>query len=237
MTGQEIKQLQNSLFNHLEPYFATKGYNLDRKVWKIFGANHSINLYVYTNNYDEYSLRPRITIFYESLFDKIQKVVKTDDFSIFYNCSFDIYQKLANVFDINDYDECIENRYNKYANNFILNVKNDNTINVATRLIEFMDSFGWKTIESTSDLENTYEFLKKIFLNYLKDVETNNDKKVTQFALGLDVNGYLTLVYLGLEKKDLQIYDIITRLEKWHNDERSLYVIGARKLLVFFNSI
>lgn len=237
MKGKEIKELQNNLFDHLEPYFILKGYLMDRKVWNIDGPHHSINLFVNTTDYDRYSLRPGITIVYKSLFENIQEIVKTDDFNIFYNAHFDIYQKLANVFYIHNFDECFENKYNRYNNNFTLYIENDNTLQVANRLIEFMESFLWKTIESTSNLDNLYEFLKNLFLKYLDDVETNKTKIVTQFVQGLDVNGYLSLVYLGLEKKDHQIYNIITRLEQWHNDERSLFVIGAKKLTNHFNNI
>lgn len=124
MKGKEIKELQNRLFDHLEPYFTSRDYQLDRKEWNIIGEHQTINLYVDTTQYDEYSLRPGITILYKSLFDSIQEIVKTDDFQIFSNGHFDIFQKLANVFEINCFDECLENRFNRYQF-FALYVKND----------------------------------------------------------------------------------------------------------------
>jgi hypothetical protein len=237
MKGKEIKELQNRLFFHLEPYFSSKGFQMDKKEWNMNGDHHTINLYVNTTHFDNYTLRPGVTILYKSLFDKIYNIVRTDDFQIFHNGNFDIYQKLANVFGIHDFDECIENNRNKFNISFTITVEYDNTIKVANRLIEFMESFGWKTIDSTSNLDKFYMFYKNLFLRYLDDVESNTDKNITQFVQGLDVNGYLTLIYLGLEKSDSQIYSIISRLEKWHNDDRSLYAKGARKIINHFEKL
>jgi hypothetical protein len=99
-----------------------------------------------------------------------------------------------------------------------------------------MESFVWKTIDETSDVNSLYDFYKYIFNLFLHDYENEPTRKVTDYRQILDINGYLTLVYLGLEKCDQEIFTIIERYSKIQN-YRAYYIDPVEKIITYFKNL
>lgn len=233
LTKQRINGLQDLLLKGLRSLAIENNFVFKINDKETTGI--SINLSVNTQSPEEYTIRPSITVKKE-IFQKIAATVNTSRFSVF-NCGhFYIDQKLAHFTGCNKYDECKENRFNSKNPLFLFRISSEVDVEeLLSRIHEMFNDFINAFLTSLLTELSLLKSYQEIIYQYDNDLSIRPNVSFLERPLMLDINAFLTYVYLSqkLEVKN-SLNDIKMFLS--HVGNKEYWITPTVKILETFDS-
>ena len=232
VTKQRISQLQGLLKEELSDLSKQYGFQYELEKNQLDGI--VLNLNVNTISPEEYTVRPSIIV-NKPFASKIKSIVDTDDFTLFHCGHFYIDQKLAQFFQCDQYNECQENKFSFKNPLFLFRIKDENSISIlVVRIKEMFNDFIGPFLDQLKTELSLYTFYQRTIIKYEEGLNKYPEKGFLERPLMLDINAYLTFVYLSQLHNDK---DSIKNMKLFlnHVGRKNYWLEPTIKILKFFD--
>jgi len=236
MKRSEIKILQKQFLRYLSGYYENQGFEFDAKETMFYKDHIKLYMNVDSESGPYYTVRPYITVEYPEIVATINNIISKYSNSMFltmhWNSLFYLDSRTANFFNCKEFDKCEENNFTRHSVLFLHKISEPvHVLKSFSRHKKYMELVGFKLIETCNDLNNYYQLLKSIYVEYFKDLEEYPVKKLQDRPHILKPNDIYSLVYLGREADREFVENIIDKYDKFLGDNHYQQIDIAKLIL------